>query len=739
MKFSTRMILVAALVCGMTVVQAGIASANKCSAGKVKCVVNKTKALLGCHGKAAGKGLTVDAACIAKAKAKFDGGADPAKGCFEKLEAKGEKAGAKPNVVCPTSDDTAAIEAKVDAFVDDLVTDLDTVVDANKCVAGKIKCATTKNGALLGCYGKAFGKDIALDPTCVGKAESKFDGGATPAKGCFEKLEAKGEKAGAKPSVVCPTSDDTAAIEAKIDAFVADIACDLEPAGCLPATPTPTATPTATATPTPTATFTPNPNCGNGVLDAEEVCDPTSATTTCPNVNNTLFPCNPTTCTCDCPSTVAFSGDPTDPASVLDSGWTGLGHRAPIISDGTVTIALSCSAVGRPCGTCTVSGPIPNTQAGELDDRRCLNDTSVKCTSNADCTGAGNSCQFFFGSNLPLAAGGVGTCVVNQFNGPVSGTANVESGEAVTVANLTSRVYTGPTDNPCPRCLNDPTINDGNAQGTCVDGPRNGLACDANGTVPSRPDFGQTSLDCPPPSGNIAATLPIDLSNSTGTVTKTLSASSPNCSDGSGNKCLCETCNNLAATPCDSNADCVAVGATVCGGRRCSGGTNDGGPCNNVSACPNGGLCGFAPSAEASKPSACLDDTSTAGVFDCADTAPVDGEGECTAGPVTKMCTIASGHGQRACGNDGECGGALGSCAAANRPCFLTGTLAPGLVGTGTLTAQGAVDPPVNDVSNPTLGAVFCIGSTTAGAVNTAAGLPGPGRVTIKGTAVGLP
>jgi hypothetical protein len=48
-------------------------------------------------------------------------------------------------------------------------------------------------------------------------------------------------------------------------------------------------------------------------------------------------------------------------------------------------------------------------------------------------------------------------------------------------------------------------------------------------------------------------------------------------------------------------------------------------------------------------------------------------------------------------------------------------------------------DTPMNDVSHPTLGAVFCVSPTTAGAVNSVAGLPGPGRVTIKGTALGLP
>ena len=43
------------------------------------------------------------------------------------------------------------------------------------------------------------------------------------------------------------------------------------------------------------------------------------------------------------------------------------------------------------------------------------------------------TCEFYFGAPLPLVAGGVGTCVVNQFNGAVSGTANVETGDAVTM------------------------------------------------------------------------------------------------------------------------------------------------------------------------------------------------------------------------------------------------------------------------------------------------------------------
>jgi sugar lactone lactonase YvrE len=89
---------------------------NLCSAGKKKCVSKKTKALLKCHVKAEAKGVVLDAVCVQKAKDKFDGGLDPSKGCFEKLEA-------LPG--CLTEDDTVAVEAKVDAFIDDIVSALD--------------------------------------------------------------------------------------------------------------------------------------------------------------------------------------------------------------------------------------------------------------------------------------------------------------------------------------------------------------------------------------------------------------------------------------------------------------------------------------------------------------------------------------------------------------------------------------------------------------------------------------
>ena len=102
----------------------------------------------------------------------------------------------------------------------------------NKCSAAKMKCVAKKVGALLRCYEKAQknGLEPATDVKtrqCLQKAMDQFDGGAVPAKSCFGKAEAK-EKA-SKPATICPTTDDTAMLEAKADVFVADVLTDLDP------------------------------------------------------------------------------------------------------------------------------------------------------------------------------------------------------------------------------------------------------------------------------------------------------------------------------------------------------------------------------------------------------------------------------------------------------------------------------------------------------------------------------
>jgi hypothetical protein len=663
---------------------------GKCLTAKVKTEGKGAGGYISCYGKAASKGADLDPLCLGKASLKITV-------AFGKLDAK------VPSI-CTIPGDGVARDADTAAFAS-LLNSL-AGSKLGKCDAGKQKLVGKYLAGIAGCYAKAAGAKVP--PGVVVN---------TPL-GCTDKLKTKFLAAVAKAEIGLDCSQylQGAALMAAADGYLDGQTCKLGPDATVCGT-------------------TPPGTCGNTLNDPGELCDasaPSAGWAKC----GPDFAC--VDCNCGCPNKVEFTGNASAPESILDTGWTGISHRAPIVSDGTASIYLSGSSFFRPCGTRTVSGPVAN-GAGQIANQRCTNDTSIHCTGNALCTPGGGTCKFFFGSNLPLAAGGIAVCAVNQFNGAVSGTANVETGDAFTVANLTSRVYNGvsPLNNPCPRCAGVDTKNDGVKAGTCDSGPRSGLTCDGNGAVPNRLDFGTTSLDCPPDPLQLIATLPIDLTNATGPVTKTLSATSPNCGDGSGRKCLCDTCNNLAQQPCTSNADCIAFGATICGGKRCLGGTNPGAACANTSECPGGGTCGR-PGA-GTRPNGCEDDTSIPGDGTICQNIGGD-EGVCPDGPQDGNCSLASGHPQRGCTTPTEvtdCGGA-GTCGFANRICFLTGGLSAS-IGTNTLTATGMADLPVADTSNPTLGSVFCVGPTGLAAVNNVSGLPGPGRTTIKGAAKGHP
>jgi len=102
----------------------------------------------------------------------------------------------------------------------------------NKCAAAKRLCVAKELAALLACHAKAA-KPPGLAPgkldSCLQKVKDKFDGGGTPAKGCFAKLEAKFPQ-------TCLTTDDTAALQAAVAAAVAATNCALDPDTCLPST-----------------------------------------------------------------------------------------------------------------------------------------------------------------------------------------------------------------------------------------------------------------------------------------------------------------------------------------------------------------------------------------------------------------------------------------------------------------------------------------------------------------------
>ncbi len=456
-----------------------------------------------------------------------------------------------------------------------------------------------------------------------------------------------------------------------------------------PATPTATATPGGGATQTSTPggggpTATPTPGGGGG-----------------------------------CPTSLSFEADGS--AADLDNGWTGQSHDSKVINDGVLTLAVSgCDSPAPSCGTCNLNGPIANAGGTATNNHRCVGDTSIQCTVDANCGGSG-PCAFFFGAPLPLASGGVSVCVVNQVTNAVTGTANVTSGDSATSVTLLSRVHNGPTlDQPCPVC----GTGGFGTTSTCSSGPRAGMPCTVNGTSAL---FGSTSYDCPPLPGANIGNLKLALNLSTGTTTRTLTTASPLCTAPgfTSLRCFCDTCNNPNADPCATNADCPVSGGNpgVCGGKRCKGGSNNGVPCAVNSECP-GGACGRF--GKATQPNECSDGMCSANTPPDNDSA---NEGVCEAGPFEQFCAIQT---YRGCASDTDCPAPGDSCTNGRfRECFTDN----GVTGASVI-AQGQPDPPVNNVAHPKLGGLFCIPPTTADAVNAVAGLPGLGRLTLPGTGI---
>jgi hypothetical protein len=100
--------------------------ANRCLAGKNKCVGKAIKGLMKCREKCQKSPTKCGQAqtdCEAKVLKKFDGGPNPSKGCFAQLEAKATPA--RPDSVCTTTGDTAAVETELDAAVATLVARLE--------------------------------------------------------------------------------------------------------------------------------------------------------------------------------------------------------------------------------------------------------------------------------------------------------------------------------------------------------------------------------------------------------------------------------------------------------------------------------------------------------------------------------------------------------------------------------------------------------------------------------------
>lgn len=209
-------------------------------------------------------------------------------------------------------------------------------------------------------------------------------------------------------------------------------------------------------------------------------------------------------------------------------------------------------------------------------------------------------------------------------------------------------------------------------------------------------------------------------------------------------------------TPCP-----VCSGATLGAAGTCTGGPRDGQACTTDGITPFFGNTSFdcppepaadigastlplnltTGSRELAASSTCTGSVATGDPCYCPDqlqpnqcsddvcTVDADGEGNCAAGPTDALCAIET---FRACDSDDDCPADGDSCTTKTRGC-LGATDAEGTL-TGPLVRTGAPSR-----EHPLQVATFCINATRSGAVNTAAGLPGPGALRLPTTTCVFP
>ncbi|MFT4569482.1 MAG: hypothetical protein ACI91F_000349 [Candidatus Binatia bacterium] len=387
--------------------------------------------------------------------------------------------------------------------------------------------------------------------------------------------------------------------------------------------------------------------------------------------------------------------------TVLNVGWTGVAHNLDLPDDYEIAADITCPGLGEgSCGSCTIDGL--STRSDQYSNfARCAQDTSIECTNpfgNDPACPSGGECGYYLGGPLAISAGGTFTCSQNRLREDITGTSDPDNGTGILNINLLSKVHTGEVQQqPCPICEGDTTAQDGNRDGTCTGGAQDGQPCDVHALDAS---FGDVSLDCPSSATeNISGTgLVINLELTTGSTSLGFDVKC----DGALNTldCACGQCVGALSQPCNSDAECVAVGGTTC--------TSNGGG-----------------AAADRVPNQCGDTV-------CNDDISQTDRGSCSgAGPFDKFCdglTRANGGGVLACITTADCetfeGGAgdvcpgndCGECTVIEtRTCFLDPILLSG----------------TPDVDNPIVVGTFCVPPTNNGGVNLAAGTPGPAAIRI--------
>lgn len=216
---SARLALAGAVVASYVLLLSAAARATGtpaqvCAGAKMSAAGKSAGLKLACHAKAAQRGATIDATCLARAT-------DQLASSFTKAESRGG---------CITTGDATGISDMIDSSVDAFVTALRPTASENRCASVKLKATGKKVKTKLGCHGKATRKGSAVDSQCLAKAEALFSSS-------FAVGEAHGP---------CLTTGDAGSIEDQVDDLVNDVVA---------------------------ATTLGTPMCGNGVREGSEQCD----------------------------------------------------------------------------------------------------------------------------------------------------------------------------------------------------------------------------------------------------------------------------------------------------------------------------------------------------------------------------------------------------------------------------------------------------------------------------------
>jgi hypothetical protein len=454
----------------------------------------------------------------------------------------------------------------------------------------------------------------------------------------------------------------------------------------------------------------------------------------------------------------------------LDTGWTGLAHDFSIVEGGgyvvdlydcdgptgpdtLCTVGPSCSGVPHPpcsndaqcassgLGTCRkeLTAVGPHCRFDVQHACTCTSNSAtaqLTCADQTNCPGAGNFCiQQFHTPPLPLSAGGVPVCIVNVFTEDVVGTKDLATGSSAIRLRQKSIVQmTGTPSQPCPVCGGFCKAAAGDLGGRhncvtsadCADtasqicvtdhlcsfGPNQGQGCRPDPPFGGpTPLFGNPSVDCPPTLSSPGVLDIVFDPQTTDTVSlqPSFQCSEPvfggkACAGGSKQGADCTSASECPGGSCSHQCFCPSVGGVRqqpngCGA-ACVGGPFDADACTDDSDCP-GGFCHLAD---------CRPDPT-------APAAVQPYEGGCTV-TVEGQCSVST---YRGCFSDADCASPTcltcepnETCQVKPKDCYIN---------------SGITRVGVASTTDPVQSAIFCIPATGQSAVDSTAGLPGPGTI----------